>query len=119
MSDGHPPISPIGPGLMGHCPRCGHGRLFDGFVSLLDHCDICALPYDFADSGDGPAVFVSFAVGLIVVGAALLLDIRFEPPLWIHFVVSFPLVLLLSLGLLRPLKGLLIALQYRNRVGIE
>lgn len=109
------PISPFGPGLTGRCPRCGQGRLFDGFIALRPSCEVCGLDFDFADAGDGPAFFVSFAVGMIVVGVALVLDILYEPPIWVHFIVSLPLTLVLSLGLLRPLKGLLIALQFRNK----
>lgn len=115
MESQYPPISPYGPGLMGRCPRCGRGALFGGFIALAPRCDVCGLDFDFADAGDGPAVFVSFAAGLIVVGAALWLDILYEPPIWVHLLISLPLVLILCLGLLRPLKGLLIALQYRHR----
>ena len=49
---------PIGRGLRGRCPRCGEGRLFQGFLSLRTACDKCGLNYNFADAGDGPAVFV-------------------------------------------------------------
>ncbi len=111
----YPPISPYWPGLAGHCPRCGKGKLFRGFIALAPHCDVCGLDFDFADAGDGPAVFVSFAAGLIVVGAALVVDILYEPPIWVHLLISLPLVLILCLGLLRPLKGLLIGVQYRHR----
>lgn len=111
----YPLISPVGPGLAGRCPRCGQGKLFQGFIALAPRCEVCGLDFNFADAGDGPAVFVSFAAGLIVVGAALVLDILYEPPIWVHLLISLPLVVVLCLGLLRPLKGLLIGLQYRHR----
>ena len=114
--DAHAPVSPERAGLAGHCPRCGKGKLFRGFIAPAAGCTACGLDYGFADAGDGPAVFVSFAVGLIVVGAALVLDMVCEPPIWVHLVVSLPLVLVLCLGLLRPLKGLLIGLHYRHRL---
>jgi uncharacterized protein (DUF983 family) len=113
--DDYAPISPYTTGLMARCPRCGEGRLFKGFLTLAPSCSRCGLPFDFADSGDGPAFFVSFAAGLLVVGVALVVDVLYEPPIWVHLVISLPLVLVLCLGLLRPLKGLLIALQYRNK----
>ncbi len=115
MEHEYPPVSAYSTGLSGKCPRCGAGRLFAGFITLASRCDACGLPFDFAASGDGPAVFVSFTAGLIVVGLALVLDIFYEPPIWVHLLISLPLVLVLCLGLLRPLKGLLIALQYRNK----
>ena len=115
MDRSYPPIPPIGTGLSGRCPRCGEGHLFESFIGVAPRCDSCGLEFGFADSGDGPAVFVSFAAGLVVVGLALLLDVVYEPPIWVHLLISLPLVLILCLGLLRPLKGLLIALQYRNK----
>ena len=109
------PISPMSAGLAGRCPRCGDGRLFAGFINVAPRCEICALDYAFADSGDGPAVFVALFGGFIVLGAALWTEVAYQPPMWVHMVVFLPLTLIVCLGMLRPLKGLLIALQYRNK----
>ena len=102
-------------GLAGRCPRCGRGRLFKGFLSVARRCDSCGLDYGFADAGDGPAVFVTLIAGFFVLGLALVVDVEYEPPLWVHFVIFLPLTLVVCLGLLRPLKGLLIASQYKNK----
>ncbi|HET6374824.1 MAG TPA: DUF983 domain-containing protein [Methylocella sp.] len=113
--DGHGPKPIFLTGLTGSCPRCGRGRLFAGFLSLAPRCNVCGLDFGFADSGDGPAVFVSLFGGFLVVGAALWVELRYEPPLWIHLLVFLPLTLIVCIGLLRPLKATLIALQYRNK----
>ena len=63
---------PIARGLAGRCPRCGKGKLFAGFLSLRPACESCGLEFDFADAGDGPAVFVILIGGAIVVFAALM-----------------------------------------------
>jgi uncharacterized protein (DUF983 family) len=97
------------------CPRCGNGILFDGFLSLKPSCQSCGLSYDFADSGDGPAVFVILGAGAFVVGLALWTEITYTPPLWLHFAIFMPLTLVVCLGLLRPLKALLVHQQYRTR----
>ena len=102
-------------GMRGRCPRCGQGRLFKGFLDLQPCCMNCGLDYSFADSGDGPAVFIMMIVGFIVVGLALVVEFSLHPPYWVHALLWVPLVLGLSIGLLRPLKGLLIAQQYRHR----
>jgi uncharacterized protein (DUF983 family) len=116
MLDGHhPPISPYSTGLTGRCPRCGQGKLFHGFIAVNKECDVCGLDFDFADAGDGPAVFVIMIAGFLVVGAALGVELTLAPPFWVHLLVFLPLTLVVCLGMLRPLKGLLIALQYRNR----
>lgn len=107
--------SPFASGLKGRCPRCGEGRMFDGFLALAPKCGACGLDYDFADSADGPAVFIMFIVGFVVVGLALWVEFTFEPPIWLHLSMWFPLTAILSLALARPLKGLMIALQYHHR----
>lgn len=89
--------------------------MFSGFVTVSPRCENCDLDYSFADSGDGPAVFVALFGGFAVLGLALWTEIVFQPPIWVHMVVFLPLTLVVCLGLLRPFKGLLIALQYRNK----
>jgi len=102
-------------GLLGLCPRCGSASMFKGYLGLVDNCPSCGLSYDFVDSADGPAVFASFIVGFIVVGLALVVELTYEPPLWVHAVLWLPLIIILSLGTLRPLKSLLIVAQYIHK----
>lgn len=110
-----PPIEPIGAGLKGRCPRCGEGRLFSGFLTVAKSCGVCGLEYEFADAGDGPAIFVMLIMGFVVVGLALWFELTFEPPLWLHFILWVPLAIPLCLIPLRLAKGVLITLQYANR----
>jgi len=102
-------------GLRGRCPRCGNGALFQGFLRLNPRCAGCGLDLGFADAADGPAVFVILIVGFVVAGAALLVEIAYSPSVLVHFLLWPPLVLILCLGMLRPLKGILVALQYHHR----
>jgi len=106
---------PIARGLRCRCPRCGEGRLFAGFLRLRPRCERCGLDFSFADSGDGPAVFVILIGGFIVVFAALITEILYQPPYWLHAALWLPLVLLVTLTPLRLIKGLLIALQYHHK----
>jgi uncharacterized protein (DUF983 family) len=110
-----PPVNPVTAGLSGACPRCGQGKLFDGFLSVKGSCSTCGLDYSFADSGDGPAVFVIMIVGFIVVGLVLFVELSFQPPIWVHLILWLPLTVVLAGGILRPLKGLMIAVQYRHK----
>ncbi|MGY5806618.1 DUF983 domain-containing protein [Rhizobium sp. LEGMi198b] len=109
-----PPVDPFRVGIQGCCPRCGHGKLFNGLLSLKPHCAACGLDYAFADAGDGPAVFVILIVGFIVIGSVLWLQVNYAPPIWVHILLFGPLTIILSLLSLRWCKGILIALQYRN-----
>jgi uncharacterized protein (DUF983 family) len=116
-SDGQffPAVSPFYAGLLCRCPRCGKGRLFRGYLTLAQRCDHCGLDYAFADSGDGPAVFIILVAGFIVTGAALVVEVKYQPPLWLHAALWLPFGLGLPLILLRPFKATLVALQYRYR----
>ncbi len=104
-------------GLRGRCLRCGAGALFAGFVAVAPPCDRCGLDFGFADSGDGPAVFIMLIAGFALVGAALFVELRYEPVWWVHALISPPLVVAVCLGLMRPLKGIMIALQFTNQAG--
>ena len=108
-------LSPLATGLACRCPRCGKGRLFEGFLGLRARCEACGLDYGFADSGDGPAVFVIFFAGAVVVFSALAVEVLYQPPYWLHALLWLPLILLTTLAPLRPAKGLMIALQYRHK----
>jgi len=91
--------------------------LFHGFLTLAPRCEKCGLDYSFADAGDGPAVFVILISGFIVAGAALIVEMLYEPPYWVHALLWGPLILITTLGPLRAIKGLLIALQYHHKAG--
>ncbi|HXJ01593.1 MAG TPA: DUF983 domain-containing protein [Micropepsaceae bacterium] len=101
--------------LLGRCPRCGKGKLFSGFLNIAPACKVCGLDFSNLEAGDGPAVFVILIVGAIVTGGALLTEVWFSPPYWVHAVIWGPAVVILSLGMLRPLKAGLVVLQYRHR----
>ena len=96
------------------CPRCGEGRLFTGLLTVRPACPACGLDFSAEDAGDGPQVFVIFFLGLIVVGLAALVELKFAPPIWVHMVLWTPLILGGGILMLRPLKAGLIALQYRR-----
>ena len=109
-----PSQDPIRAGLKGACPRCGQGKLFDGLLKVRPKCSACGLDYGFADSGDGPAVFVMLIAGFLVVGFALWFEFTFHPTILLHLLITLPIAVVVCLGTLRLLKGVLIALQYRH-----
>jgi uncharacterized protein (DUF983 family) len=102
-------------GLACRCPRCGRGKLYSGYLNLRPNCDACGLDYAFIDAGDGPAVFIILFAGAIVVGSALIVEIKYQPPLWLHAVLWLPLMLAVTLWPLRAMKSLLIALQFHHK----
>ena len=55
-------------GLLCRCPRCGTGKLYAEYLKFAPRCTVCDLDYRFADSGDGPAVFVILIAGHLAYG---------------------------------------------------
>ena len=102
-------------GIACKCPRCGKGRLYAGFLKLRPACEACGLDYAFIDSGDGPAIFLIMIAGAIVVGSALIVEIKYQPPYWLHAVLWLPLILVTTLLPMRSMKALLIALQFHHK----
>jgi uncharacterized protein (DUF983 family) len=107
--------STIRRGILGRCPACGQGKLFRGYLTLADRCNRCGLNYGFADAGDGATVFVILVAGFILVAGALFVEVRYAPPYWLHAVIWGPLAILVPLALLRPFKGVLVALQFKHK----
>ena len=108
-------VNPIVAGLACRCPNCGEGPLFAGFLKVRDRCEACGFDLARADSGDGPAVFIILIVGAIVSACALITEVAFHPPVWLHLIVWLPLTAILCLALMRPFKGVMIALQFHNK----
>lgn len=106
------PVSPVKAGLGCRCPRCAKGKLYDGFLEFADKCDQCDLDYSDFEKGDGPAVFIILILGFVVVGLALVVEVNFQPPLWLHALLWAPMIIGGSIGMLRPMKGVIIAMQY-------
>ncbi|MBY8823721.1 DUF983 domain-containing protein [Sphingomonas colocasiae] len=107
-----PALKPVETGIRGKCPRCGQGALFKGLLSLRESCDHCGLDYGFADPADGPAFFVICFGCVPAVVVALMIEILFTPPFWVHLVTSLPFLLLTCTLPLRPLKGWLVCSQF-------
>jgi uncharacterized protein (DUF983 family) len=106
---------PYAAGLLGRCPRCGEGALFAGFLRVAPACGACGADLSTADPGDGPAVFVILIAGALASAGLLATELTLHPPAWVEGAVWLPAAALLSVLLLRPTKGLLLAAQFRPR----
>ena len=115
MSDNYyPDLSPLKTGLAGKCPRCGRGKLFDGYLTVAKSCRSCGLSFTFADNGDGAAWFVMLFVGIAGVGSILGIEAAYSPPWWAHVLIAIPVLIALPMLLLRPVKGVLLAQQWKT-----
>ena len=99
-------------GALCRCPRCGEGRLFGKFLKVVDVCDACGEELYHQRADDMPAYIVMTIVGHIIIGLMLWVEVRYAPPFWVHAALWFPLTIVLSLGLLQPVKGTIVAMQW-------
>ena len=107
--------APILSSVFGRCPRCGSGHLFAGYLEVASSCNACGLDYTGHDAADGPVVPIMLIVGFLSAGGALWLELTYHPSIWLHLIIWPPVILLLSLALLRPFKALFIGAQFKFR----
>lgn len=101
-----PPVSTaIARGLLGRCPACGKSHMFNGFLRVVAQCSNCAAPLGLARADDAPPYFTILITGHIVIPLMLLLERAQQPSTLVMTAIFVPLTLVLSLGLLRPVKG--------------
>ena len=105
-------LTAMGRGFVGRCPACGKGRLFPRFLKVADRCNVCATEFHHHRADDFPPYIVMFLVGHVVVYGILQTETRLEVPLWVHLAVWPALTLVLAVGLLQPVKGAVVGLQY-------
>ncbi|MGH6770620.1 MAG: DUF983 domain-containing protein [Xanthobacteraceae bacterium] len=103
-------------GGRGQCPSCGRGRLFRAYLKVADHCPACGEALHHHRADDAPAYFVILIVGHVVVPIILAVEMAYSPPYWLLAALWLPLMLLLSLLLLPPIKGAIVAWQWALRM---
>ena len=94
----------MGRGLAGHCPNCGQGKLYRAYLKVKA-CDVCGHDNTQYPADDAPPYFTILITGHIVIPLMLLLERAQQPSTLVMTAIFVPLTLVLSLGLLRPVKG--------------
>ena len=113
LSAPRPLMAELARGLLGRCPCCGKGRMFGAFLKVKDRCEVCGEELYHHRADDFPAYIVIFLVGHMLVPAVLSVETNFAPSYWVHLMLWLPPTLILTLGLLQPVKGAVVALQWR------
>ena len=108
------PPSPVLAGLAGRCPACGKASIFDGFLALKTRCPACGFDLTKADTGDGPAFFASFIGSVVLLAVGVWMQVAYEASFW-AYVILVVVGTALIIGMIRPIKGLLTALQFSNK----
>lgn len=109
-----PPLATaLGRGLCMRCPACGQTPLFQGYLTVTPVCSNCGAPLGLARADDAPPYFTIVIVGHVVVGGMWSLERAYMPPLWVHAAIWIPLTIVMSLVLLRPIKGATVGLMLK------
>lgn len=99
-------------GFFGRCPSCGRGHIFGAFLKVADRCEVCDEELHHHRADDFPAYIVIVITGHILVPLVLAVETHFAPPAWVQLALFLPATLVLTLGLLQPVKGAIVALQW-------
>lgn len=100
--------------FFGCCPDCGARTLFDGVAAFAPRCRACGLDFSKFNVGDGPAAFLTLAIGALVTILAVSIELSAGPPWWVHALIWPPFTALLVVGGLRVTKAWLLQAEYRN-----
>jgi len=87
--------------------------MFGAFIKVIDRCEACGEELHHHRADDFPAYVVILIVGHLLVPTVLSVETNFAPSYWTHLALWLPTTLILTLGLLQPVKGAIVALQWR------
>ena len=97
------------------CPKCKKGKIFKNILEIKEKCEFCKLKLSEHDCGDGPMFFAILILNIFVVSFAIITEIYFSPPLWLHITVWGTTTILLSIILIKYLKVIFLALDFKYR----
>jgi uncharacterized protein (DUF983 family) len=99
-------------GFLCRCPACGQGRLFNGYLTVVDRCEACDEDLSHQRADDAPPYFTITIVAHVVVPLMLIVEMAWHLSNTTHLAIWLPLTAVLTLGLLRPIKGAIVGLQW-------
>ena len=99
-------------GFRCRCPNCGVGALFRGYLKPVETCAVCGEDLSHQRADDAPPYFTIVVVGHVIVPLMATVFFATELSVMTHLAIWLPLTLIMSLALLRPIKGALIGLQW-------
>jgi uncharacterized protein (DUF983 family) len=104
-------------GACNSCPACGASGLFGSFLKPVEQCHVCKEDWTRHNADDFPPYIVILVIGHVIVTGMTTVEAGFHPPMWIQLAIWMPMVIALAVGLLQPVKGGVIALQWWHRMG--
>jgi uncharacterized protein (DUF983 family) len=103
-------------GMRNHCPRCDHKPLFARYLKPVQSCAGCGQDWTLHQADDFPAYLSIFISGHLLAPVLIAVGSRELLPMGVLALVAIIGALLLTIALLQPAKGAVIALQYHWRM---
>jgi uncharacterized protein (DUF983 family) len=104
-------------GARNRCPACGGTALFASFLKPVERCHVCQEDWIRHNADDLPPYIVILVLGHVIVTGMTAVEITFHPPMWIQLAIWIPTIIALTIGLIQPVKGGVIAFQWWHRMG--
>ncbi len=114
--DDRPAKSAILRGVRRRCPNCGKGKMFLGYLRVVDSCDVCGEELRHHRADDGPAYLTILIVGHLLAPLLLFVWTNFRPDPLVMIAIFASFTVSVSLFLLPRLKGLVVAIQWSRRM---
>ena len=64
-------------GITCQCPRCGKARIFDGYLKVKPHCEVCGAPLGEMPADDAPP-YIAMVVVLHVLTFFVIVIFKFD-----------------------------------------
>jgi uncharacterized protein (DUF983 family) len=87
--------------------------MFGAFLKVNDRCAVCGEELFHQRADDFPAYVVMLVVGHLLVPIVLFVEVEYAPSYWTHLAIWLPTTLIMTIGLLQPVKGAIVAMQWR------
>lgn len=99
-------------GMRNHCPRCNHKPLFGRYLKPVERCAGCGQNWTLHQADDFPAYIAIFISGHLLAPVLIAVGSREMLPMGMLAVLAIIGALVLTIALLQPAKGAVIALQH-------
>lgn len=99
-------------GARNHCPRCDHKPLFARYLKPVQRCACCGQDWTLHQADDFPAYIAIFVSGHLLAPLLIAVGSRELLPMGMLMIGAVVLALVLTISLLQPAKGAVIALQH-------
>lgn len=107
-------------GFLCKCPKCGIGKMYLSFTKNHPQCPSCDEELFHHRADDFPPYITITIVGHIIIPLILYYSVHSDLSEQLQFMIWIPLALLMTLLLMQPVKGAIIAYQwYAGMHGFE